>query len=85
MVLFTEEMKEWFTAAVFERQDDLDKDCCKFLKCFVMSTSGVAATKSTALSGADLTSLPQGIDPDVEMTMDASMGDPNINAASSGQ
>ncbi|KAK5441930.1 hypothetical protein LTS15_011195 [Exophiala xenobiotica] len=45
MVLFTEEMKEWFIAAVFERQDDLDKDYCEFLKCFVMSTSGVAATK----------------------------------------
>jgi hypothetical protein len=59
MVLFTEEMKEWFTAAVFERQDDLDKDYCEFLKCFVMSTSGVAATKSTVLSGADLTALPK--------------------------
>ena len=64
IVLFTEEMKEWFTAAVFERQDGLDKDRCKFLKCFVMSTSGVAATKSTAFSGADVTALPQGIDPD---------------------
>ncbi|KIW72030.1 hypothetical protein PV04_00254 [Phialophora macrospora] len=50
------------------------------------TTSGVADTKSTALSGAGLTARPQGIDPDVEMIMAASMGDPNIKAAaSSGQ